>query len=197
MARVAGAEDGHLGAVQRGGHVHQAGVVADGRLGQREQVHRVVERGLAAQVAHERRSGDDLRRNLRILGRTERDDLRVRERAAQHLRQFGEVGGGPALGRAELRARAERNHPGLRRDAEALGRGGHALGLHAQLRVGNVLGQAPAGLEGQPCVVLHHRRALVARRVGVAHVEHAEARLAAIADAQRNARQERNQRRFE
>jgi hypothetical protein len=69
-------------------------------------------------------------------------------------------------------------------------------GIALELRVGNRLGQAGAGLERQARVVLHHRRPLVARRIGVAHVEHAEACFAAIADAQRNAGQKRNQRDF-
>ena len=54
--RVGGAEEGHLRPAEGGGHMHQAGIIADHRIGEAEQRHRLIQAGAPGQILHRRES---------------------------------------------------------------------------------------------------------------------------------------------
>ena len=182
-------------ALQRGGDVHQAGVVADDEVGHGQQVDGLGQRGGAAQVAAEARgeAGDFLGDGV-VLGRAEQPDgVAVIGQAA---RQPGEVGGRPALGRAVFGARAEGDKAGRAFD----GQFGQGLLL---LRCGrpdfwpkNGFFQRFPGMLGQLGEALDHQRQRLLVQA-MPDVDQAVARLAGEPDAPRDAGQKGNQGRFQ
>ncbi|MNG83329.1 hypothetical protein D3C79_420500 [compost metagenome] len=181
--------------------MHQAGVVGDDPTGQRHQIDRLVQAGLARQhVAVGARQGVDPVPygvgHLHILAGAE--DPHLPAFIQMLLGHHGVVPLGPALGRAELGPRAEHQHRAGAIQAEPLQ--GLVLidEIHVQGRMGNGRDVAPAlhlclGV-GQRQIGFHHQRkgGLVAAHV----VEQTEAVLTFPAGAHRNAGKPGDQRRL-
>ena len=104
MQRAGRTENRHLRHAQRGGDVHQAGVIADGGLAAGNQAERLRQRCLSRQVMALARlrcvyGRGNLIAQRRFLGRTQQHDRQIKLRG-----QFRKVRGGPALRGAEFSA---------------------------------------------------------------------------------------------
>ena len=188
--RAGRAEHGDLRHAEGRGHVHQARVVAGQAARRGDERHRVEQRGLAGEHATGARGrGGDRFAERRFALRSEQDD----ERAIGRVQRAGErrvVLGRPALGRPVLGAGRE--------DPEAAGRQRRRGEGRRDRRLVELQARPRSDVEigaGQRAVERHHGRPPL--RISQALVEQEWPALAGIADASRNARQPRQQRRLD
>ncbi len=179
---------------ERGGDVHQPGVVADHQRRARHEIDRLGQRAFAAQVDARIAAGvRNLVTNRGILGRS--CEPHVVTGGGEPLREISEICGRPALGGAVLGARAQHCDWPLRVEVE-LGKCGGALGrIDLQSCCGERALDRVAGCFGEQREALGHQwQRLLVQSARV--VEQTPARFTDEARAPRNAGEKRDQRRF-
>lgn len=197
--RRGGAIDAHQRAIQRGRHVHQAGIVGHHRASAGHQVDGLGQRSLPGKIegllAQPRNQAlANLLSTGMVVLRAEQPDLP----AGTDLRlgDRGVVFRRPALGLAELGAGTERQHRAVQAQGELVERRLAAAVVDPQARLRIGLRQLHARLEGQGHEAFDHQR--IALLVELADViEQPVAHLAAPAGALRYSGEPGHQRRLQ